>query len=73
MHDLAMKKGQPTRYSVARIIKHPQYATTSGTPYDIALLYLDQDVDLSTKYVKAAALVDKGGKFAGVRNCWITG
>lgn len=55
------------------MIKHPQYATTSGTPYDIALLYLASDADLSTKYAKPIALPDKDEKFVGVSNCWITG
>ena len=75
LHDRStQRQGQPKRYSVSSIIRHPSYSgSSSGFPNDIALMKLSSSADLSSKYATAVALPDSNEDFAGNDECWITG
>ena len=58
-----------------RLIRHPKYAPgTGGTPYDIALIDLDFNVDLEfNPGIDTIALPQQDEYFVGNPDCWITG
>jgi len=74
-HDIAtLKLGNPTRYTLSRILVHPDWSPIpwKGFPNDIALLYLSKSADLSSKFVSTVALPNENQSFLG-SNCVITG
>merc|ERR1712241_45785 len=75
LHDKDSKlQGKPEKYSVKNIVRHPQYqAQSMGFPNDIALIELNEVVDLSNEFVSIIKLAEEGEKFYGNDNCWITG
>ena len=70
-----LEQGLPRRYSLDRIIVHPQfvYSSQEQFPNDIALLRLTTNADTSNKYVSTIAMANKNEDFAGNYNCYITG
>jgi len=65
-------------YTVVRILKHPQMSNTRLSN-DLAILYVDEDIDLSHPYVNTACLPSCQDQFdyqfsngTGVR-CWVAG
>merc|ERR1712004_956320 len=75
LHDKdSQLQGRPEKYTVKTIIRHPEYqAQAMGFPNDIALIELNEEVDLSNEYVSTIKLADAGEDFFGNENCWITG
>merc|ERR1712168_1128921 len=69
---------QHEEYTVTRLLKHPQF-NAGRLDNDIALLYVDRDIDLNNPYVNTACLPSCDNQFdyqfrngTGVR-CWVAG
>jgi len=65
-------------YTVTRLLKHPQF-NPGRLDNDIAILYVERDIDLSSPYVNTACLPSCDNQFdyqfsngTGVR-CWVAG
>ena len=71
----SMRQGDPKRYYVQSITTHPQWQYDSSIqfPNDIALIHLQNDVDMSSPLVSTIALPDENEDFTGNPNCMITG
>ena len=74
MHDReGMSQGEPVRYGVAKIVKHPRWRPRiPGFPNDIALVELSKPAVMG-KYVSTIEMADTGEGFAGEPECYITG
>ena len=53
--------------------QHPGYIRTSNFPNDVALLQLDEGVDLNTGEVRVACLPDQDTPPPDLAHCWISG
>ena len=74
MHDRNLGIGDPVIYPVSKYIMHPQYDSRGESyPNDIALVLLQENVDLSAENVQPISLPDSGEDFVGNQECWITG
>ena len=74
MHDRWFSYGDPKKYLINQIIRHPDYNfNANGFPNDLALVQLEKEADLSTKYAKPIALPNPGDDFFGNNDCWIVG
>lgn len=53
--------------------QHPGYMRASNFPNDIALLQLDEPVDVTGRFVRHACLPDREFELGEDWNCWISG
>jgi len=72
------EKFKHEEYTVTRLLKHPEF-NPGRLDNDIAILYVDRDIDLSSPYVNTACLPSCDNQFdyqfangTGVR-CWVAG
>ena len=75
MHDrLAMSQGKPVRHSIKRIIIHSGWDNDymNGFPNDIALIEVNNPMDLSGSFAKPIKMANAGQDFQG-STCYITG
>ena len=74
MHDRWFSYGDPKKYLLSKRIRHPDYNyNAKGFPNDLALLQMDKEADLSTKYAKPIALPNPREDFFGNNDCVIVG
>merc|ERR1719328_217530 len=74
-HDIAtLEQGQPTRYTLSRILVHPDWSPIpwKGFPNDIAMLYLSKPADMTSQYIQKVSLPEENQDFLSSR-CLITG
>lgn len=75
MHDrVGQRYGQPTRYSVSRITRHPYYSSSGsrGYPNDIAVMYLSSSANTGSQYISTVPMASSSDSFVG-STCYITG
>ncbi|KAL8608951.1 hypothetical protein ACOMHN_060628 [Nucella lapillus] len=72
--NLDVESGKEIYRGIIRIISHPGYIRTSNFPNDMALLQLDQEVDLSTGEIRVACLPDLLTPTPpDLSRCWVSG
>merc|ERR1712038_2178209 len=69
------RQGQPRRYSIGRIVKHPGWrGSYNGFANDVAVIQMTSAADLSTNYAFEIQMAEPSdGDLVGNPDCWITG
>ncbi|XP_046547596.1 elastase-1-like [Haliotis rubra] len=72
--NLEVESGREMYRRIARIVSHPGYIRTSNFPNDVAMLQLDEPVDVTSGDARVACLpTDEELSLLDNSKCWISG